>query len=245
MFAKGHDDDLAGFEDRADPHGQGLLGHVLFPEEVARRVAARHGIERRQARAAMACRARLVEADMSGSADAQNLQVDAAGTLDHLFIFRAVASRVLSIDQAVRDVDILRLDVDVIEKRFLHPAPVTVRIVGVQAQVFVEIKRDHAGEIDARLFMEPEQLAVNADRGRPGRQTQNRSLARGIILADQAFNHQRHVARRLRTRGQDQGWNARVRNILGRHVFGPSSVARRLCGELRHWGHCGEALDQE
>ena len=90
VLAEGHDDDLAGLEDGADAHGQGLVRHVLLAEEAAGGVAARHRIERDQARAAVARRAGLVEADVAGAADAQDLQVDAAGPADQLLVAGAV-----------------------------------------------------------------------------------------------------------------------------------------------------------
>ena len=54
VLAEGQQDDLAGVEDGADAHRQGLVRHVLLAEEAAGGVAARHRVERDQARAAVA-----------------------------------------------------------------------------------------------------------------------------------------------------------------------------------------------
>jgi hypothetical protein len=50
VLAGGHEDDLVGVEDGADPHRDGLLRHVFFAEEIARRVLACNFIEDDHAR---------------------------------------------------------------------------------------------------------------------------------------------------------------------------------------------------
>ena len=77
---------LRRFEDGADAHRERLVRHVFLAEEAAGGVAARDRVERDQARAAVARRARLVEADVPGAADAEELQVDAAGPADLLLV---------------------------------------------------------------------------------------------------------------------------------------------------------------
>ena len=108
VLAERHDDDLAGFEDRADAHRQRLVRHVLLAEEAAGGVAARHRIERDQARPAVARRARLVEADVPGAADAEDLQVDAARPANLLLVAGAVVLGLVGRDRAVGNVDVLR-----------------------------------------------------------------------------------------------------------------------------------------
>jgi hypothetical protein len=78
VLAGGDDHDLARGEDRRDAHRHRLARHVLLAEEVGGRVEARDVVEVDDARAALDPRARLVEADVPGLADAQQLEVDAA-----------------------------------------------------------------------------------------------------------------------------------------------------------------------
>src|SRR5207248_9603436 len=75
-LAEGQDEDLAGVEDVADAHGQGLDRHVLLAEEAGGGVAAGHRVERHQPRAAGARRTWLIEADVPGAANAEDLNVD-------------------------------------------------------------------------------------------------------------------------------------------------------------------------
>ena len=46
VFAERQDDNLAGLQDGAHTHRQRLLRHIFFTEEIACRIAPRHGIER-------------------------------------------------------------------------------------------------------------------------------------------------------------------------------------------------------
>ena len=68
----------------ATPIVMAWVGTFSSAEEIAGRVAPRDRVERRQPRAAHARRKRLVEADVPVAADAQQLDVDAAGLRDRL-----------------------------------------------------------------------------------------------------------------------------------------------------------------
>src|SRR5262249_28598355 len=146
---EGHQDDLAGIKDGADPHGQGLHRHVFFAEKAAGGIAAGHRIEADQAGAAMTGGAGVVEADVATTANAQNLQVDAAGPANLLLVIGAVILDFFRADSAVRQMDVLRLDVDVIEERLLHPPSVAVRAIGLYRAIFVEVEADDTGKIEA------------------------------------------------------------------------------------------------
>jgi hypothetical protein len=82
VLAPGHQDDAAGVHDRADAHRQRVAWRAGVAAEVAGGVAARERVERDQARERVRRAARLVEADVAGAADAEDLEVDAAGGRD-------------------------------------------------------------------------------------------------------------------------------------------------------------------
>jgi len=73
VFAECQQQDLARLQDGANTHGQGTLRHVLFTEEVAGGILASHLVEIDQARSAGGRRAGLIEADVAGPADAEDL----------------------------------------------------------------------------------------------------------------------------------------------------------------------------
>src|SRR5205823_9611176 len=113
VFAEGHDDDLPGLQDGADAHRDRLVRHVLFAEKPAARVPAGNRVEGGQAGAAGAGRAGLVEPDVPGPADAEDLQVEAPGPADLQLVGGAVVLDLIGRDGAVGDVDVLSRDVDV------------------------------------------------------------------------------------------------------------------------------------
>src|SRR5438445_12978614 len=124
VFAKRHDADLAGFEDRAHAHCYRLGRHVLLAVEIAPRIAPRYRIERSQARAAVTSGPGFVEADVAGPADAEQLQVDAPRATDELLVVSAILLHLVQRHRAVRDVDVLRRHVDVVEKWLVPPEAV-------------------------------------------------------------------------------------------------------------------------
>ena len=86
VLAGGEDQDLAGLEDRLDPHRDRFARDVLFAEEIGRGVFARDQVEGHESGAALGAGARLVEPDVTGSPYAQQLEVDAARRPDRLLI---------------------------------------------------------------------------------------------------------------------------------------------------------------
>ena len=217
VLAEGHDDDLARLHDRADAHGQRLVRHVVFAEEVARGITPRHRIERHRPRPALARRARLVEADVPAAADAEDLQIDASGPANHLLVVDAMLVHFAARHRAVRYVDVLLGNVDVAEKRLVHPAAIAVRVVGRHRVVFVEVEGDDARKIEPRVLVQPNQLTVQPDRRRARGQAEHRGPVRRVVLADQALDHQRHMARRLGGGGKDERGDFRVWKIVGSH----------------------------
>ena len=82
--------DLARLEDRRHAHRDRFAGDVLLAEEIGRGVPPGHQVERDQPRPALGARAGLVEADVPGPADAEQLEVDASGGLDRRLVAAAL-----------------------------------------------------------------------------------------------------------------------------------------------------------
>ena len=61
---------------------------------------------------------------------------------------------------AVRNVDVARRDIDVPEKILRHEIVVRRRMFWREADVFVEVERDDAAEIELLLAMQPDQFAI-------------------------------------------------------------------------------------
>ena len=163
----------------------------------------------------MAGRARFVEPDMSRPADPENLQIDPAGFFDLQFVARAVIVRTRR--GSIRNVHVLRGNVDAIEKGFPHPALITVRVIGRHGVIFVEVERDNAGKIEAVFLVQPDQFAVEADGRGPGRQSEHGGTAGGIVLPNQAFDQEREMAGGLGAGIENERRNLRMGDVVGRH----------------------------
>ena len=82
---------------------------------------------------------RLVEADVPGLADAEDLQVDAAAPLNGGLIAAAFLVQVGR--QAVGQIGVPRVHVHVAEQVVIHVVPVRVRVRREQADILVEVER--------------------------------------------------------------------------------------------------------
>ncbi len=80
----------------------------------------------------------FVETDVAVCSDAEDLEVDASGGGDFIFVVGAVCRDVGGV--AVRDVDVLFLDVDVLEEVFPHEGVVGLGVVAGDVDVFVEVE---------------------------------------------------------------------------------------------------------
>src|SRR5207248_2779934 len=98
-----------------DAHGDGAARDVFAAEEIAGGVHAGDAIERDQAGAAVAPGARLVEADVTGAADAEDLKVDPSGVADGALIRLAVLGDLFDRKRAVGEVNVAGFNIDMIE----------------------------------------------------------------------------------------------------------------------------------
>ena len=248
VLAEGQQHQLAGRENRAHAHGDGLAGHVPLAEEVAGGVHSSDAVKRDQPRAAVAGRTRLVEAHVPGPADAQDLQVQSAGGRDGLLVAVAEIVHVLHRHRAVGDVDVLRPDVDVVEEILPHEAVVTLQRGGVHRPVLVEVERHDVGEAQPFFSMQSNQFLVHALGRAASRQTQHRLLTTRRLGADQFGDLRRHRPARVAAarihRDRDpfdvagQGRRAdraamgavRAGHAAGAHVGSRVTVGRGGCG---------------
>ena len=116
-------------------------------------------------------RERLVEPDVTGSSDAEELQVNAAKAGNGRFVASTLGVEVVRL--AIRQVRIARIDIHVPKQAFVHVTPIRVRIVRCQADVFVQVKGAAQREIQAFFPMHPHQHLVNQLHRAPGRQAQH------------------------------------------------------------------------
>jgi hypothetical protein len=185
VLAPGHQDDAAGVHDRADAHRQRVAGRAGVAAEVAGGIAARERVERDQPRERVAGAARLVEADVAGATDAEDLEVDAAGGRDHRLVGGAVRVDLGLRHRARGQVGACGVDVHVVEEVGAHEAPVALRVVRRDRVIFVEVEGRDVGEAETRLAMEPHQLGIEADRRGAGGQAEDHTALLGLALPDQ------------------------------------------------------------
>jgi hypothetical protein len=157
-------------------------GTNSMPKKSAAGRPARDRVEHDEPRARRRARARLVEADVTGLADAEDLEVDAAGFANRTLVLVRVRFDVAARHVAARQVHVLGRDVDVLEQVLPHEPVVAVHAVGRHGVVLVEVEGHDVGEIEPFLAVHADQLAVDADRRRARGEPQHRALARATAV---------------------------------------------------------------
>ena len=114
---------------------------------------------------------------MAVQTHAEQLQVNAACRLDGCIVAFALPLGVKL--SAVRQVDALCRDIHRPEKVLVHEIVVALVVIRCQTAVFVQIEGRAAAEIHITFVIPFDQLIVNTDRRRTGRQTEH-----GIRLED-------------------------------------------------------------
>ena len=161
VLAPGHQDDAVGAHDRLDTHRDRHLGGVLQSEEGARLHLAGIVGELHETRARTRVGTRLVEADLTVLADADDHEVDPRGGA---LVGVAVLRDSLLGDRAVGDVYVLGQDVDVVDE-LLVDAVVAALLLGRADRVeFVEAEYGHVAEADLALLVAFHQFAVKPQR---------------------------------------------------------------------------------
>ena len=125
---------------------------------------------------------------MARLADAENLEIDAAGVGDRVLVTAAELVDAVARDRSVGDVNVLRPDVDMREQILPHEAMVGVDALVRHRVVLVEIERRDVTEAEPLLAMHTNELAIHADRRRSRCESEHGRLARGVLLAYQRRN---------------------------------------------------------
>ena len=241
VLAEGQQHHAARIQDGSHAHGQCAARHVALAEEVAGRVHARDAVEGDEARAAVARRAGLVEAHVPGAADAEELEIDAAGVADGALVRRALRGHVLLAAGAVGDVDVRRRDVHVVEEVLLHEAPVALQRLRCHGPVLVQVERHRVAEREAFLAMEPHQFLVDALWRGSGGQAKHRVASLRGTFAEQGGDLRCHRATGRRAGGVHAHGNAfaasRRRCVERRALAVPCVRGVRVGGRRVHVSH--------
>jgi hypothetical protein len=149
IFSCGEEDGFAGVEDGSDSHGDDMEWHRVFAPEEAGVVLAGAGGKGFDARAGGEGGCRLVEANVAVSADAEELEVDAACCADFFLVATAEFFWVLC--HTVWDMDVCQIDVHMPKEVLVHEGVVGLRVVSSDTDVFVQIERVDLRPIEVLL----------------------------------------------------------------------------------------------
>src|SRR5699024_10610500 len=101
----------------------------------------------------------------------EQLQVNTADKVDHIIIAAAFFFGVQV--GAVRQVDAVGVNVDMVEEVFMHKVPVALGVVPLKAAVFIQVDGGNLGKIKVILVVPIDELLIDADRRGTGGQAKH------------------------------------------------------------------------
>ena len=101
-------------------------------------------------------------------------QVNATSLLYHLLIMGTLGQEVGGI--AIKDVDILLLDINVIEEVIPHKAMIALGMVYVKTYILIHVEGHNILKTENTLFIQFNQMLIEAEGGAAGRATQDEWL---------------------------------------------------------------------
>jgi hypothetical protein len=234
-------DAAAAIEDCADTHGDGPARNRGFTSERFGILFAGGGCEGFDARARAQGGKRFVEADVPGLADAQELEVDAAGFLNEGFVSAAFGFEIVR--DAVWQMCFFNIDVHAPKQVLAHVFMVGMRIGRSEADVFIEVEGRASRKIKFLVRVQPRQLAIDALHRFAGSQTEHEPRVRSEVMGDDpgdergggcfgALNDNFHApgvcVRRCSFQGVIQAGNEGIGGLVDWWIDGN----RRCCGAL-------------
>jgi hypothetical protein len=144
-------------------HRDRFGGHVVLAEEIAGGIAARDGVQRDATSARVRTGARLVEPNVAGLSDPENLKIDSTCFSDRVLVRLALVIDIGAGNVAAGDVDVLGTQVDVVEEILPHEPVIAMDAVRFHRVVLVEVEGHDVGEVEAILAMHLDQLAIDPD----------------------------------------------------------------------------------
>ena len=188
MFARRKDGNFARRQNGGDAHGDRLARNVGLSKKIRRRITTGDAVKVNEPRATGVSGPRLVEADVSGLTDAEQLEIDATGGDNGGFVRVAGRVDLVARPPAVGDVDVGRMDVHVREQVLPHESVIGVNAVLRHRPVFVQIERDDVAERQPVVAMQANEFAIHPDWRRPGGETEHHRPPVGGTRANQRGN---------------------------------------------------------
>ncbi len=188
LFAPCHEPHFRGTHDRGNSHGDSRLGHIIKATEGRSGVRLCQVIEGHLPSDRRVIRPGLIEADMTGAPDAENLQVEPAACLNLCLVGGTMCRYVRRCQRAAGQIHVLGLDVDVIEEIVVHEVPVRLRVLVRQSRVFIQVESGHVSERKPFFLVQANQLCVEGERcssgGKPKHNPFTLSLPCAYKLSD-------------------------------------------------------------
>ncbi len=130
---------------------------------------------------------RFIKGDMTVVANAAHEQVNFTQRANFLFVLTTFCVNIGGI--TIQQVDIFRLNINVIEEIAIHEAVIALRMLLWQANIFIHIERHHVFKTDLARFVHINQVFVRFQWRTAGWQTQDKRFIRRRIKRIDTINN--------------------------------------------------------
>lgn len=111
---------------------------------------------------------RLVEADMSSSANTENLEVETSESGNLLFIVLAELVDLRLLQSTVRNIDIFLWNINMVEEMVFHVLIIALESCFGDWVVLIEVEGDHVLERESLFLVKSDEFHVDSFRGGAG-----------------------------------------------------------------------------
>jgi hypothetical protein len=119
---------------------------------------------------------------VSSSPDSQYLDIYPSVRLHFLLVIPAVLYHVFSLDLAIRNIDILFRDINVVEEVMVHIIVVGLCVVVLDGIVLVQIESYHILEAELAILMHEDELFIHPNWSTPCCQSQHKGFPSCVLF---------------------------------------------------------------
>ena len=192
FLAPSREENLASGQNRGHTHRNRARRNGFAAAETARHFLARSSVDEDDARRRIERRTRLVGGDVAHSTDAEQHHVDAAETLDALFVEATVLLHLVLLDGSVGRKDILAVNIDVVEESLVQLSNGTLLSVFRQREIFVGVENNDILETHALFLVQSDEFLIDGRQRSACAQSEHAIFSLATLLLHFFDNRQSH-----------------------------------------------------
>src|SRR5260221_4780353 len=159
-LAPGKQQNLAGLKDSANSHGNRVGRDIGFATKVPGSIPSSQAIKSYHPSPRVRARSGLVKPDVTSPTNSHDLNIDPAGFLYLALVVSTVFEYLITFGQTGGHMRLFGWQIDMTEELNLHEMPITLRMIGRETIIFIEIEGNNVAERKTFLSIQANQFLV-------------------------------------------------------------------------------------